>query len=324
MPFPSANSGFGLWNLNDVINANYSWPYDFVDIIVYGAGGGGGTPGGWTFGAPGGNGGYSYGRILLPKILPITKTFFVVVGQGGRINQMQYGEGNGGIADRYGLLAVNNIYGAGGGGFSGVFLNNTMTQQSALIMAGGGGGGGSSRAGIGNSGGTGGGISGTNGNSPYDSKTLYAGRAGSQIAAGINASCDSPEATNGFQGALQGGSCLINCYGGAGGGGYWGGSAGGYSESNTMAGGGGGSGYLNLNFLFSSETTAGGGAAGGSASQNGTNGSVIFAYKGSTVRATTTNEGTTTYSSSTGYTYHTFNISRTYNAVMETSITFLS
>ena len=326
MAFPSPELAYGLWNLNDISNANYSWPYDFVDITVYGAGGGGGTPGGWSFGAPGGAGGYSFGKILLPKILPITRTFYVVVGSAGLINQTSYLQGGGGTSDRQRESGTDVRYGGGGGGFSGVFLNQTMTQQSALIIAGGGGGGGSSRAGIGNSGGSGGGLIGENGSSPYDSKILYAGKGGSQTAAGVNASCDSQQDTNGFQRQFLGGSCLINNYGGAGGGGYWGGSAGGYSESNTMAGGGGGSGYLNLNLLLSAQTNSGFGNAGGNASQNGTNGTVIFRYKGSRVRAFTTNGGTTSYASDSDYTFHTFTSSQSnlFNELIYTSITFNS
>jgi hypothetical protein len=145
----------------------------------------------------------------------------------------------------------------------------------------------------------------------------YNGKGGTQTAAGVNASCDTPQDTNGFQGALIGGSSLINSYGGAGGGGYWGGSAGGYSTAGVMGGGGGGSGYLNRNqFLYStlysgSGTTPGNsfdslrfssGNSGGTA-VNGNNGLVYFKYKG-TQRATGG-----AINSVDGYTYHNFSSS---------------
>jgi hypothetical protein len=297
MAFPSKTSAYGVWKLKEIsdytIESNYLWPREGIEIYMWGGGGAGGTVGGWSYGAPGGAGGAAEAII---NYHTQTTTYYVVVGRGGLINQINYLDGGGGLGSRAGQAfpAGTNVYGGGGGGYSGIFNSTTLNQSNALLIAGGGGGGGSSRAGLGNSGGGGGGLIAQDGQSPYDSKSAYAGRGGSQTSAGVNASCDSPQDTNGFQGALIGGSCLINSYGGAGGGGYWGGSAGGYSESNTMGGGGGGSGFIRPNTFFYSKlfsaigtnagnlTGSGRGNAGnsGAASQNGTNGYVYFKYKG--------------------------------------------
>ena len=326
MPFPSISNAQGVWKLGEIPDytnlSNYRWANtSIIEVYIWGAGGAGATPGGWSFGAAGGAGGAAVAYLSLPTQ---TVTYHVTVGQAGLINQYEYREGGGGIANRAGIaftaIAGSNLYSGGGGGYSGLFSSSTKTQQTALIIAGGGGGGGSSRAGTGNTGGGGGGLIGQNGSSPYDSKLLYAGLGGTQIAAGANASCDSPQDTNGFQGALQGGSCLVNSNGGAGGGGYWGGSAGGYSESNTMGGGGGGSGYIKPGIFVgatlygASGTTVGNtpglqrGTAGnaGAASANGADGMIYFKYKG-TPRAT----GGNNVFQTEGNTYHFFNISGT-------------
>jgi hypothetical protein len=233
------------------VNSTQSFvvPADTKTILIkaWGAGGGAGTAGDWSYGADGGGGGYSTAIIN-----GVSGTLAVVTGQQGYRNQ-SVGNGFGG-----GRSAANNtsdnLYGGGGGGYSGVFLNNTVSQDNALVIAGGGGGGGSSHAGTGNIGGAGGGASAENGSSPYDSKTSYGGRAGTQYGAGADASCDSAN-TAGGQAALLGGWCRFNSYGGGGGGGYFGGSAGGYSEANTMAGGGGGSGFICAGAIASSNLT---------------------------------------------------------------------
>jgi len=224
-------------------------PADARTILVkaWGAGGGAGTVGGWIYGADGGGGGYSTAIID-----GVSGTLGVVTGQQGYVNQgagAGFGGGRSGTNNN-----VDNRYGGGGGGYSGVFLTTSITQANALVIAGGGGGGGSSRAGTGNAGGAGGGTTAQDGFSPYDSKTSYGGRAGTQFGAGADASCDAAN-TAGGQGALLGGQCRINSYGGGGGGGYWGGSAGGYSESNTMGGGGGGSGFIKAGAIASANLT---------------------------------------------------------------------
>jgi len=283
----------------------YSLPYA-VDIYAWGGGGAGGTPGGWTFGAAGGAGGSAYGQLLVTPNIPYT----VVVAAGGLINTMTNAWPGGGPAS---INNIDNRYGGGGGGYSGVF-QGTISQANALLIAGGGGGGGSSRAGAGNTGGAGGGTDGQAGTAAYDARgPAYAGKGGTQGAAGADASSESAN-TAGNQAALQGGNPRTNAYGGAGGGGYWGGSAGGYIESNTMGGGGGGSGYAKTNTFLTSTLTAGSGTtpgdssntlrgsygAAGVASGNGTQGVVVFRYIG----PQKAQGGYVT--SSGGYTIHTF------------------
>ena len=133
--------------------------------------------------------------------------------------------------------------------------------------------------------------------SPYDGKTAYRGRGGTQSAAGVDATSDGANTTGG-QTALLGGAARTNAYGGAGGGGYWGGSAGGYSEANTMGGGGGGSGFINPAYIINGVnlqgdlTTVGGSSSsqysgtfgvGGAASTAGNNGYAVIIKNGITI-----------------------------------------
>ncbi|MBP9758832.1 hypothetical protein KBD45_03985 [Candidatus Dojkabacteria bacterium] len=243
----------------DTFNVSSAPANSKIEVYAWGGGGAGGTVGGWVYGAAGGAGGAARGTVDIVS----GKSYAVVVGGGGGVNSYSAGAltcvpGGGACAS---WNNTGNTYGSGGGGYSGLF-DTTVSQTNALILAGGGGGGASSRAGTGNVGGAGGGSIGEDGSSPYDSKTGYRGRGGSQTAAGIDASCDSANTTGG-QGALQGGRSKVNSYGGAGGGGYWGGSGGGYSESNTMGGGGGGSGYYNPTYVSSAILTAGTGTTPG-------------------------------------------------------------
>lgn len=236
--------GYYIWTVPQGVNK--------INVYLWGGGGAGGRPGGWSFGSPGGAGGSANATL---DVVPGT-SYYITVGSGGNFVGGDFRVldiGGGGSAC---FNTLDNSYGGGGGGYSGIFLTSTRTQANAVIIAGGGGGGGSSRAGIGNQGGAGGGAQGQDGASPYDNKPLYRGRGGTQTAAGVDASSDSAN-TAGNQGALQGGNSRTNSYGGGGGGGYWGGSGGGYSESNTMAGGGGGSGYFNGSLISIANLVAG-------------------------------------------------------------------
>lgn len=203
-----------------------------IYVKLWGAGGAGGQPGGWSYGAAAGGGGHSRG------IIPVTpgETLTIRVGQGGIVNMsLGYVYGGGASAAQN---TTDTRYGGGGGGYTGIFRG-----AAPLLIAGGGGGGGSSRAWTGNVGGAGGGLSGQRGESPYDGKYAYGATGGSQTTGGTSA--------NGQAGIqYQGGHAAANCYGGGGGGGYWGGGGGGYSENNTMAGGGGGSGFVASTVLF--------------------------------------------------------------------------
>ena len=271
-----------------------------IYVYLWGAGGGGGTVGGWSFGAPGGGGGFSYGQLV--DLDPGT-SLILVVGGGGAVNASTNAFGGGGKAS---TNLSDNRYGSGGGGYTGLFLGS-VTQANSILIAGGGGGGGSSRAGTGNQGGAGGGTRGQDGVAPYDSKTAYRGLGGRQNAAGADASSDSANTTGG-QTALLGGAARTNAYGGGGGGGYWGGSAGGYSEANTMGGGGGGSGFINPAYIISGVnlqgdlTTVGGSSSsqyagtvgvGGAVATAGNNGYAVIIKNGVTTTYTYTGSNIT-------------------------------
>jgi hypothetical protein len=208
---------------------------NWIFVKLWGAGGGAGKAGGWSYGADGGGGGHTRG------LFPVTPgdTLILVIGRGGTTvngTTQSYGGGgaNGGAGD--------DRYSGQGGGYCGIFIKNTLSQPTALAIAGGGGGGGSSRAWYGNVGGAGGGISGQRGASPYDGKHGAAGVGGTQSAGGAGGA---PFTRNGSNGsALQGGAGANPNYGGGGGGGYFGGGGGAFSEQNTMGGGGGGSGFV--------------------------------------------------------------------------------
>ena len=121
-------------NVNSV--QSFVVPADTRTVLIkaWGAGGGAGTVGGWTYGADGGGGGYSTAIIN-----GVSGTLGVVTGQQGYRNQ---GAGNGfGGGRSASNNNVDNRYGAGGGGYSGVFLTTTINQANALVIAGGGGGG---------------------------------------------------------------------------------------------------------------------------------------------------------------------------------------
>jgi hypothetical protein len=241
------NSGFGLIiPLDNSKNVRVVQAYTGSDVSftvpsgvsriyvkLWGAGGGGGYRNGWTYGSPGGAGGFTHGVIATTPGEILT----LIVGQGGiRTGGSIYGGGA--------YKANTGSYGASGGGRSAIRRGSTE-----LITAGGGGGGGATRSasfgGSGNRGGAGGGLIGQNGASAYDGRTSSAGGGGGQslgdiIEIGANHVGASYGDAYGSQ--FQGGAS--HDFGGGGGGGWYGGGAGQYIESNTMGGGGGGSGYV--------------------------------------------------------------------------------
>lgn len=233
-----------------------------MTVKVWGAGGGGGTHTDvWSYGSPGGGGGFTSGALTLnPGTI-----WKVVVGQGGPVNSNSNSYGGGGASSCNG---ADNRYSGNGGGLSGLFSGNTAVfsggtpeagaQARAILIAGGGGGGSASRAGAGNVGGAGGGLTAADGASPYDDKSSYAGHGGSQSAPGATADSDNVNC-GATAGALVGGAPTTHSYGGGGGAGYFGGSAGGYSEPNTMGGGGGGSSFISTS-VSNSALSAGSGA----------------------------------------------------------------
>lgn len=195
-----------------------------IFVKLWGAGGGSGRAGGWTYGAEGGGGGHARG------LIPVTpgETITVRVGQGGvTASSTAVIFGGGGM----GPTGGNEYSGSGGGGCY-IFRSTTP-----LLIAGGGGGGGASRAWTSNIGGAGGGLVGENGEAPFDGQMAYAGFGGTQIAGGSGG-------TGGGAGSLYQGGRTTSSWGAGGGGGYYGGGAGGYVEDDTMAGGGGGSGFV--------------------------------------------------------------------------------
>lgn len=207
----------------------------YIYAKLWGSGGGGGGPG-WTYGSFGGGGGYSRG------IVPVTsgETLTIRVPRGGYTNPAATNAPFGGGSSTGG---GDNQYGAGGGGYCGIFRGS-----DPLMIAGAGGGGGSI---TGNfafcNGGAGGGLRGIRGESGRNLPS-YAGGGGSQTGGGTAGNGGNAVGNVGLY--LQGGSVQGNMYGGGGGGGYYGGGSGSYGNGNVMAGGGGGSGYIHSSVIF--------------------------------------------------------------------------
>jgi hypothetical protein len=208
---------------------------------LWGSGGGGGSPGGWSFGSHGGGGGHTRG------VVPVTpgEVLTVRVPRGGYANPGATNAPFGGGSSTGG---GDNQYGSGGGGYCGLFRG-----AIPLLIAGGGGGGGSvlSNQGM-NNGGAGGGYSGRRGEASRNN-TSFAGGGGTQSAGGIGGNGGNQAGNPGT--SLQGGSTGTNNYGGGGGGGYFGGGAGSFGGSNDMAGGGGGSGFVGPTVLLGATFT---------------------------------------------------------------------
>jgi hypothetical protein len=235
---PSAYAGISTYSYTGS-NQTFTVPagVKYIFAKLWGAGGGEGRAGGWSYGSDGGGGGHARG------IIPVTpaEALTLVVGIGGITASFGARYGGGGVA------SVNSDvqYGGTGGGYAGIFRGSVIAAN-ALLIAGGGGGGGSARASWrGNNGGAGGGKTGCTGDSLHDNKPTFAGTGGTQTAGGASAG-GGP--TVGAQ--FQGGNCSVNSYGGGGGGGWYGGGGGTYSEPNTMAGAGGGSGYVHSSILL--------------------------------------------------------------------------
>ena len=136
------------------------------------------------------------------------------------------------------------VVGAGGGGYTGLFLGS-VSQANAIIIAGGGGGGANDPAVGGAGGGTTGGNSGNAG--------PRGGFGGTQSAGGSGGG-SSGSALAGGSGSTSGGA--------AGGGGYFGGGGGTpFNGCCADGAGGGGSGYIHPTLLTSAVTTQGAGSA---------------------------------------------------------------
>lgn len=213
---------------------SYTIPSAVTDVQIKAWGAGGGREN-----ANGGAGGFS--TAIFRKSGGSSHTFAIQVGQGG----------NGTGSDA-----------CGGGGLTGVFVNNSVSHSNSLVIAGGGGGGNSNEGG--REGGAGGGANGEDGGSASNR-----GLGGTQTAGGLNtggvirndAGGANPVASGPLQGGDGGGDNKYDytdafpnggrsggsggTNGAGGGDGYYGGGGGTHYPSGTNSGGGGGgSGYV--------------------------------------------------------------------------------
>jgi len=207
---------------------------------LWGAGGGGGSYGGWRQGSLGGAGGYSMGIL---QVVP-GETCNIRIGQGGsaRANSITSYPDGGAPA----TSTSDNRYCASGGGSSSI----NVPSRGWVLVAGGGGGGGAVNGYDLNSGGAGGGTVGHIGNITLYNRNESNGRGGTQSAGGDGGTANY---TNGQAGAafLGGTHQFGSPYGGGGGGGWYGGGSGCYSSAyGSMGGGGGGSGYVHSSVLM--------------------------------------------------------------------------
>ena len=231
--------------------ADNSWtvPAGVTRIFVkmWGAGGGGGSYGGWRQGGLGGAGGFTH---ALFNVVPGET---VTVRPGGRGTDrpgatFAYPDGGGCVTSG----GSDNQYCSNGGGSSSIKIPSVSTTW--CLYAGGGGGGGACLNMAVNSAGAGGGLIGQPGTRSGNYTTTLYGYGGTQSAGGAGGT---GAFANGGAGTLgQGGNHQSTyCYGGGGGGGYYGGGSGCYNNSNSMGGGGGGSGFVHSSALFGATYT---------------------------------------------------------------------
>ena len=219
-------------------------PATVTSILVkmWGAGGGGGSYGGWRQGSLGGAGGYSHA--IIPVVPGETITIRPGAGGGPQPGAAKAFPDGGGAS----LSGGDNQYTASAGGSSSIRVPSI--SSAFCLWAGGGGGGGSVNGYAVNSGGAGGGLTGSAGSitSYTQSSGQNNGGGGSQTVGGT---AGTGNQTTGQAGSLgQGGTHQnANCYGGGGGGGFYGGGSGAYGGS-SMGGGGGGSGYVHPQLIM--------------------------------------------------------------------------
>ena len=226
-------------------NASVVVPAGVTAIFVkmWGAGGGGGSYGGWRQGSFGGAGGFSHGII---QVVPAETIILRVGGRGVARpgTALSWPDGGGACTSSGG----DNQYAASAGGSSSIYV---PSQAAYVMYAGGGGGGGSVNGWSRNDGGAGGGLIGEMGTkNSYNTDGVDSGKGGTQSAGGAGATSTYSSGQAGSLG--QGGShSFSSCYGGGGGGGYYGGGAGGYTNgASSMGGGGGGSGRIHSSVLM--------------------------------------------------------------------------
>lgn len=257
-----------------------------VEIFAVGGGGGGGIDTG------GGGGG---GGVYLANINLLSSSYTVSIGAGG---------GGAAATGSPGTSTAKN--GAPGGNTT--FVGNVFGSAYNLIAFGGGGGAGVSLVGLSQGSGGGGGGNGAAGGVPFNIRTGLQGQSGgtspgNPSGGGGGGAGVAGSGANGGNGAQDWNG---NYYGGGGGGGTWNGG----SPAPGGSGGGGAGMYTGGQGGSTGNVNTGGGGGGAndfnSAGKNGGSGVVIIRYLGSQV-ATGGN-----VSSSSGYTYHTYNTSGTF------------
>ena len=222
-----------------------------VNIYCWGAGGGNSMctqTAGSYIGSRGGNGGFVKATLAIPSG---TTSLAIIVGQGGRkgVSNSLSGKAFGGGGD--GISGNTDWYVGGGGGFSGVFVNDANmtiissyqvnTSATPFIIAGAGGGGGGADSSTSSSI-THGGNGGTdNGN---DSSGSTIGGGGTQTTGGTG--------TVGNEGAKYRGGNGDNFSAGGGSGWYGGGTR--DTPGGLVGGGGGGSSYINSSYTITNIT----------------------------------------------------------------------
>ena len=264
-----------------------------VDYLVVAGGGAGGSvvSGNYCSGAGGAGGYLATTGTIIPNV-----GYTITVGAGGPAGgpgQIQGNNGSNSAISGTGISATSIGGGGGAAGGGATSINGS---------SGGSGGGGSRSTGVGGAGTAGQGFAGGAGN---DGANEYGGGGGG----GANAlGSGGSSVAGGAGGAGLNWQSLGTFYaGGGGGGGYTGGTGG------AAGNGGGGAGGSNSTGSNGSINTGGGAGGTGSGSTNfsgggGGSGIVIIRYSGS-------QRGTGgTYSSSGGYSYHTFTSSGTYTA----------
>ena len=217
----------------------------YIFVKMWGAGGGGGSYGGWRQGSLGGAGGFSHGII---QVTPGETITIRVGGRGLAIPGTASSYPDGGRAS---VSGTDNRYAASGGGSSSIRVPSQSNTH--VIVAGGGGGGGSMNGYELNSGGAGGGLIGECATITPTGGQTNNGRGGTQSAGGAGGT-GNVAAGNG--GSFDGGDYQSTAtYGGGGGGGYFGGGAGNYNASSVMGGGGGGSGFIHSSVIMGATYT---------------------------------------------------------------------
>lgn len=221
-----------------------------IFVKMWGAGGGGGSYGGWRQGGLGGGGGFTHG---LFNVVPGEVIQIRPGGKGWERPGSATAYPDGGGAATSG--GSDNQYSSNGGGSSSIRIPSISATVYAMYAGGGGGGG----AGISytvSSGGAGGGLTGQPGTKASYFSTTTQGSGGTQTAGGAGGTGD--WSTGGAGTAGQGGTHQSTyMYGAGGGGGYYGGGSGCHQSAapSHMGAGGGGSGFVHSSALFGATYT---------------------------------------------------------------------